>query len=68
MVKATMFGINPPILDSISKSEDDRIEIENVHYDFPILLKLIAFRMGRTSLGLELDDSTRVYRYYKDRG
>jgi multimeric flavodoxin WrbA len=34
----------------------------------PGLLHLMAFRMGRTSMRLELDDSSRDYRYYKDKG
>ena len=28
----------------------------------------MAFRMGRTMMGLELDDASRDYRYYKDKG
>lgn len=34
----------------------------------PTLFKLMAFRMGRTSMRLELDDSSFDYRYYKDKG
>jgi hypothetical protein len=34
----------------------------------PTLLKLMVFRMGRTSIRLELDDSSRDYRHYKDKG
>lgn len=37
-------------------------------YPVPTLFKLMAFRMGRTSIWLELDDSNRDYRYYKDKG
>ncbi len=37
-------------------------------YPVPTLLKLWAFRMARTSIRLELDDSSRDYRYYKDKG
>jgi multimeric flavodoxin WrbA len=37
-------------------------------YPAPTLLKLMAFRMGRTMIGLELDDASRDYRYYKDKG
>ncbi len=33
----------------------------------PPLLKLMVFRMSRTSIRLELDDSSRDYRYYKDK-
>ncbi|MGZ5424467.1 MAG: NADPH-dependent FMN reductase, partial [Candidatus Aminicenantales bacterium] len=34
----------------------------------PTLLKLMAFRMGRTSIRLELDDSSCDFRHYKDKG
>jgi multimeric flavodoxin WrbA len=34
----------------------------------PGLLELTVFRMGRTSIGLELDDTSRDYRYYRDKG
>jgi multimeric flavodoxin WrbA len=37
-------------------------------YPVPTLFKLMAFRMGRTSIRLELDDSNRDYTYYKDKG
>jgi multimeric flavodoxin WrbA len=37
-------------------------------YPVPMLIKLMAFRMGRTSMRLELDDTSRDYRYYKDKG
>ncbi|MBE3043109.1 flavodoxin family protein [Candidatus Bathyarchaeota archaeon] len=37
-------------------------------YPVPTLFKLMAFRMGRTSIGLELDERSRDYRYYKDKG
>jgi multimeric flavodoxin WrbA len=37
-------------------------------YPTPTLLKLMAFRMGRTSIRLELDDRSSDYRYYKDKG
>ena len=37
-------------------------------YPVPTLFKLMVFRMGRTSMGLMLDDSSRDYRYYKDKG
>lgn len=37
-------------------------------YPAPTLLKLMAFRMGRTSIRLELDDGSRDYRHYKDKG
>lgn len=34
----------------------------------PSLLKLMIFRMGRTKIRLELNDSSRDYRYYVDKG
>jgi multimeric flavodoxin WrbA len=37
-------------------------------YPAPTLLKLLVFRMGRTSISLELDDTNYDYRYYKDKG
>ncbi len=37
-------------------------------YPVPTFLKLMAFRMGRTSIRLELDDSNRDYAYYKEKG
>jgi len=37
-------------------------------YPAPTLFKLMAFRMGRTSMRLELDESNCDYRYYQDRG
>lgn len=37
-------------------------------YPVPTLFKLMAFRMGRTSIRLELDDSSRDYAYYKEKG
>ena len=37
-------------------------------YPAPTLFKLMAFRMSRTSMRLELDDESYDYRYYKDKG
>ncbi len=37
-------------------------------YPVPTLFKLMVFRMSRTSMRLELDDLSRDYRYYKDKG
>ena len=37
-------------------------------YPVPTLFKLMAFRMGRTSMRLELDGSNRDYKYYNDKG
>lgn len=37
-------------------------------YPVPSWLNLIVFRMGRTSMRLELDDTNYDYRYYRDKG
>jgi len=37
-------------------------------YSVPTLFRLMAFRMGRTSVRLELNDSSRDYAYYKEKG
>jgi multimeric flavodoxin WrbA len=37
-------------------------------YPVPTLFKLMAFRMARTSIRLEIDDSSRDYAYYKEKG
>jgi multimeric flavodoxin WrbA len=42
--------------------------LEKPGYPVPTLLMLMGFRMGRTSIRLELDDSSRDYRYYVDKG
>jgi multimeric flavodoxin WrbA len=42
--------------------------LEKPGYPVPTLIKLMLFRMGRTSIKLELDDSFRDYTYYADKG
>jgi NAD(P)H-dependent FMN reductase len=42
--------------------------LEKPAYPVPTLFKLMLFRMGRTKIRLELDDSSRDYTYYVDRG
>jgi hypothetical protein len=37
-------------------------------YPVPALVMLMAFRMGRTSMKLELDERSFDYRYYRDKG
>lgn len=37
-------------------------------YPVPSLFKLMAFRMGRTSMQLELDERSYDYRHYRDKG
>jgi hypothetical protein len=42
--------------------------LEKPAYPVPTLFKLMIFRMGRTTTRLELDDSSRDYTYYVDKG
>jgi hypothetical protein len=42
--------------------------LEKPGYPVPTLFKLMLFRMGRTKVRLELDDSSRDYTYHADRG
>jgi multimeric flavodoxin WrbA len=42
--------------------------LEKPGYPAPTLLKLMAFRMSRTSMRLELDDRSRDFTYYTDKG
>jgi multimeric flavodoxin WrbA len=42
--------------------------LERPGYPVPGLIHLWFFRMGRTKMKLELDDSSPDYRYYSDRG
>ena len=42
--------------------------LEQPGYPAPTLFKLMIFRMSRTSMRLELDDSFCDYRYYADKG
>jgi multimeric flavodoxin WrbA len=42
--------------------------LEKPSYPVPTLLQLMVFRMGRTKVRLELDDSFRDYTYYTDKG
>jgi multimeric flavodoxin WrbA len=42
--------------------------LEKPGYPVPTLFKLMLFRMSRTKVRLELDDSFRDYTYYADRG
>jgi multimeric flavodoxin WrbA len=43
-------------------------KLETTAYPAPTLLKLMVFRMGRTSIRLQLNDSCRDYTYYRDKG
>jgi multimeric flavodoxin WrbA len=42
--------------------------LEKPAYPVPTLFMLMGFRMGRTKVRLELDDSSRDYTYYADKG
>ena len=42
--------------------------LEQPGYPVPTLITLMIFRFGRTKIRLELDDSSRDYRYYADKG
>jgi multimeric flavodoxin WrbA len=42
--------------------------LERPGYPVPTLFKLMLFRLGRTSMRLELDDSSRDYTYYAGKG
>ena len=42
--------------------------LEKPGYPAPTLTDLMFFRMGRTKVRLELDDRSRDYRYYADKG
>ena len=43
-------------------------ELIKAEYPSPTLFKLMGFRMGRTSIRLELDETSRDYTYYRDKG
>jgi len=76
-VKGTCFTALEPMTEK-EKQKIDRVlarqslrfyeKLVKQDYPAPTLFKLMAFRMGRTSIKLELDDSSRDYRYYKDKG
>ena len=42
--------------------------LEKPAYPVPTLIQLMFFRLGRTKIGLELDDSFRDYTYYAEKG
>lgn len=44
------------------------VQLEKSGYPAPSLMDLMFFRMGRTKVRLELDDSACDYVYYKDKG
>ncbi|MEM9150107.1 MAG: NAD(P)H-dependent oxidoreductase [Cyanobacteria bacterium P01_F01_bin.3] len=77
----TVKGICLTALEPMTESEKQKIDRELARqskrfykrlvksdYPAPTLFKLIGFRMARTSLRLELNDTNYDYRYYKAKG
>jgi len=76
-VKGSCINSLEPMTDKQQKKTDRVLEQQSRRfyerlmksaYPVPILLKIMAFRMGRTSMKLMLDDSCRDYGYYRDKG
>ena len=57
-------------LDSALARQSRRFYERLVKSDYPVptLVMLMGFRIGRTTMELELDDRSRDYRYYRDKG
>jgi hypothetical protein len=53
-------------LSALARRYHERLETPG--YPAPALMDLMFFRMSRTKIRLELDESYRDYRYYADRG
>ena len=76
-VKGTCFTAFDPMTEK-EKRKRDKVLAEQSRrfyermmgdpYPAPVLVKFIAFRMGRTGLRLELDERSYDYRYYRDKG
>lgn len=76
-VKGTCFTAFDPMTEK-EKRKRDRIlagqsrrfyeRMMGPAYPVPTLIKLVGFRMGRTSMKLELDDNHCDYRHYRDKG
>jgi multimeric flavodoxin WrbA len=76
-VKGSCFTAFEPMTDKKKRKVDKALTVqsrkfhdrlEKPAYPAPTLLKLMVFRMGRTSMRLELDENSRDYRYYKAKG
>jgi multimeric flavodoxin WrbA len=76
-VKGTCFRVLDPMTEKERQKRDKALarqsrrftkSLAKPAYPAPELLKLMAFRMGRTSIRLELDDNSRDYRHYNDKG
>ena len=57
-------------IDSVSSSHSRRFHagLSQPQYPVPPLLKLCAFRAARTSMRVVLDDTSRDFTYYRDKG
>jgi multimeric flavodoxin WrbA len=77
----TVRGSSVTILDPMTEEEQRKIDrtlaaqsrlfyesLGKPAYPVPTLFKLMVFRMSRTSMRLMLDESSRDYTYYKDKG
>lgn len=77
----TVKGVHFTAFDPMTKQEEERIEdamtklsrrfydkLIKPAYPTPSMLMLMGFRMGRTSMRLELDSSSRDYTYYQEKG
>ena len=76
-VKGSCFTAFEPMTEKEKKKRDKILlgqsqrfyeRVMKADYPVPTLFKLMGFRMGRTSMRLELDDTSYDYRYYKDKG
>jgi multimeric flavodoxin WrbA len=76
-VKGTYFTAFDPMTEKERRKRDEALAEQSRRfyermmkpaYPAPTLIKLAAFRMGRTSLRLELDESSYDYTYYRDKG
>jgi multimeric flavodoxin WrbA len=76
-VKGSCINSLEPMTDKQQKKTDRVLEQQSRRFyerlmkpalSTPPLLKLMAFRMSRTSMKLALDDSCRDYRHFRDKG
>lgn len=76
-VKGSCFTAFEPMTEKEKRSRDRRLAKQSRQFyerlakpEFPVptLFKLMGFRMGRTSMRLELDDKSYDWRYYRDKG
>jgi multimeric flavodoxin WrbA len=76
-VKGTCFTALEPMTENEKHKRDTVLtgqarryyaRLEKPAYPVPSLFMLMGFRMGRTSIRLELDNSSRDYTYYAEKG